>query len=69
MDDEQYDGGEKEENEEGEDADGGARARSGPVGGSVVRGSDGVLVDARVEAVVGLVGRAADGIQSRMAPY
>ena len=69
MDHEENDGGEKEENEEGEDTDGGARARSGAVGGSVVRGSDGVLVDAGVEAVVGLVGRAADGIQSRMAPY
>ena len=53
---------------EREDADGGARARSSAVGWAVVRGSDGVLVDAGVESVVGLVGRAADWVQFGMTP-
>ena len=68
MDEEEYDAGEEEEHEEGEDADGGARAGPGAVVRSVVRGADGVLVDAGVEPVVGLVRRAADRVQFRVTP-
>ena len=68
MDEEEYDAGEEEEDEEGEDADGGARAGPGAVVRSVVRGADGVLVDAGVEPVVGLVRRAADRVQFRVTP-
>ena len=63
VDGEENGDGEEQEHEEREDADGGARGASSAVAGAVVRGADGVLVLAGVEAAVVLVRRAADGVQ------